>query len=160
MRKTKLGAVALAAGLAFVAFGLAGPAAAQVRLNQEYAVKVICGNMELASDRPLATGRYFTIVNIHNPHAARVYFRRKVAQAALRTPSPISLWEQYALEYDEALGVTCSQIAKQAGADWVEGFLVIQASKPLDVVAVYATSGGNEYVTTFHTERVQPWLIE
>ena len=160
MRKTKIHSWAVSACFAFAALAMPGPAAAQTRLNQEYAVKVLCGNMERASDRPLATGRYFTIVNIHNPHAARVYFRRKVAQAALRTPSPISLWEQYALEYDEALGVTCSQIAKQAGADWVEGFLVIQASKPLDVVAVYATSGGNEYMTTFHTERVQPRLIE
>jgi hypothetical protein len=160
MKKTKSGALAVAAGLAFAALGMADPAAAQVRLNHEYAVKVICGNMERAADRPLATGRYFTIVNIHNPHVARVYFRRKVAQAALRTPSPISPWEQYSLEYDEALGVNCAQITKQAGPDWVEGFVIIQASKPLDVVAVYSTSGGNEYVNTFHTERVQPRLIE
>ena len=116
--------------------------------------------MERASDRPLATGRYFTIVNIHNGAPARAYFRRKVVLAGARTPSTISLWEQYALEYDEALGVTCPQISKQAGADWVEGFVVIQSSKPLDVVAVYSTSGGNEYVTTFHTERVPPRPIE
>ena len=158
MWKSKSGGFALAAALA--AGLLQGPASAQVRYNHEYAVKVICGNMERASDRPLATGRYFTVVNIHSPNPARTYFRRKVVQAALRTPSPISLWEQYALEYDEALGVTCPQIAKQAGADWVEGFVVIQSSKPLDVVAVYSTSGRDEFVTTFHSERVAPRPIE
>jgi hypothetical protein len=155
-----LNGFAMAAAFAISSFLVAAPAQAQVRMNHEYAVKVVCGPMGTASDRPLATGRYFTIVNTHNP-GARAYFRRKVVQAGQRTPSTISPWGDISiLEYDEALGVTCPQITKQMNAEWVEGFLVIQSSKPLDVVAVYATSGRDEFVTTFHTERVPSRSIE
>ncbi|HEY5724042.1 MAG TPA: hypothetical protein VIT45_17165 [Allosphingosinicella sp.] len=160
MTVTRFGGFMVAAAFALASFLVPPPARAQVRFNHEYVVKVVCGNMERAVDRPLATGRYFTIVNIHNPVTARAYFQRKIVQAGPRTPSTISRWEQFALEYDEALGITCPQITKQATADWVEGFLVIQSSKPLDVVAVYATSGRDEFVTTFHTERVPGRPIE
>lgn len=133
-----------------------GPADAQVRWNYEYAVKVVCGNMERAPNRPLATGRYFTAVNLHNPGTAFIYFRNKVAVATTEPPGPISPWGQHRLDADEAREIDCDQISKQARADWVKGFLVVQSTQPLDVVAVYTTSGRDEYVTSFHTERVPP----
>ena len=55
-----------------------GPARAQVPFAYEYAVKVMCGGLAARADSPLAGGRYFTAVNVHNP-GNRVDLRRKVA---------------------------------------------------------------------------------
>ena len=137
------------------------PAVAQVPMKYEYAVKVVCGVRSGRSSDLLPPGRYFTVVNIHNPSKRRTYFMRKVAQAGTATPTPISAWETGHLEHDEAVAVQCPQIAKQMEADWVEGFLVVQSAKPVDVVAVYATAASDgAAVNSFHTERVPPRAIE
>jgi hypothetical protein len=157
MTKPILCAFAAAAALTLAA----PPAAAQVRWNFEYAVKVVCGNVDRGGlDQPLAVGRYFTAVNLHNPGAGSIYFRNKVAVARTEPPGPISTWGQHGLNPDEAREIDCAQISKQAKADWVKGFLVIQSNQPLDLVAVYTTSGRDEYVNTFHTERVPPRPIQ
>ena len=150
------------ASAALIAAGAAAPASAQVPMKHEYAVKVVCGVIRSGSgaDR-LPPGRYYTAVNIHNPSKRRTHFMRKVAQAGTASPTPISAWETGILEYDETVAVLCPHVTKQMQADWVEGFLVVQSSKPVDVVAVYATSASDGgAVNSFHTERVPGRPIE
>jgi hypothetical protein len=157
--KIDLRRLALAAALP--AAVLSAPAGAQVPMKYEYAAKVVCGVRSGRNSDLLPPGRYFTIVNIHNPSKRRTHFMRKVAQAGTATPTPISAWETGHLEGDEAVVVQCAQIAKQMEADWVEGFLVVQSAKPVDVVAVYATAASDGgAVNSFHTERVPARPIE
>ena len=151
---------AAAAAAALTGLGASAPAVAQVPMKHEYAVKVVCGHIRSSGADRLPPGRYFTVVNIHSPNKRRTYMMRKVAQAGSASPTPISRWETGWLEYDEAVAVQCPEITKQMEADWVEGFLVVQSAKPIDVVAVYATSGGDGSVNSFHTERVPPRPIE
>ena len=163
MKAVATGRFAMASA-ALIAAVAAAPAGAQVPMKHEYAVKVVCGVIRSGSasgaDR-LPPGRYFTIVNLHNPSKRRTHFMRKVAQAGTASPTPISAWETGFLEYDEAVAVLCPQITKQMEADWVEGFLVVQSAKPVDVVAVYATSASDGgAVNSFHTERVPARPIE
>jgi hypothetical protein len=142
--------------LAASALGLASaipvtPASAQVQFVFEYAAKVVCGKLSPGSDI-LAGGRYFTAVNVHNPGRTAT-LRRKVAIAGPGEAGRVSTFQIMRLRNDEALEIDCRLIHRQADAEWVKGFLVIQSSQELDVVTVYTTSNG-DFATTFHTERV------
>ena len=161
MRTVATGRLVMASA-ALIAAAAAAPAGAQVPMKHEYAVKVVCGVIRSGSGADLLPpGRYFTIVNLHNPSKRRTHFMRKVAQAGAASPTPISAWETGFLEYDEAVAVPCPLITKQMKADWVEGFLVVQSARPIDVVAVYATSASDGgAVNSFHTERVPARPIE
>lgn len=140
-----------ATGIALVSLAPT-PAAAQQAIAYEYAVKVVCGKMDRDKSPPVATGTYSTAVNIHNPNRT-IVLRRKVAVAGRGAPGPISAFETRVLEYDQAMYVDCEMMQRQAGGvDTIDGFLVVQSSHLIDVVAVYTT--GRDEVTTFHTERV------
>jgi hypothetical protein len=143
--------IAAALGLA-AAIGAAPAHAQQQRFLYEYAVKVVCGKQARDSDI-LAGGRYHTAVNVHNPGKATASFRRKVAIAGPGEAGRVSGFVDMRLRSDEALEVDCRLVHRQADAEWVKGFLVIQSSQELDVVAVYTTSNG-DFATSFHTERV------
>jgi hypothetical protein len=78
-------------------------------------------------------------VNIHNPQPGIVKIRKKLA-----SPIEISQYYEDSLQPDAVEGVTCGQLH-----DFdihlihgFEGFLVIESTLSLDVVAVY-TAGGN-----------------
>ena len=144
-----LAGVTLAAGLG------GGPASAQVPFAYEYAVKVMCGGLAARADAPLAGGRYYTAVNVHNP-GNRDDLRRKVAVANRGEAGRVSNFEMMRLGPDEALEIDCALITRQAGTDWVQGFLVIQSTRELDIVAVYAVAARDNIVTTLETERVPP----
>ena len=147
------GRLATVAALAFLTF--AAPARAQPALVFEYAVKVVCGTIPRATaETPLAVGRYYTAVNIHNPARATAVLRFKTAIAGRGQPGRVSPFETMILESDQALEFDCAQIHRQGRAEWVKGFFVIHSSHELDVVAVYTASGKGDYVATFHTERV------
>jgi hypothetical protein len=143
--------VPAAAALGLAATLVAAPASAQQRFLYEYAVKVVCGKQAPDSDI-LAGGRYFTAVNVHNPGKTAT-LRRKVAIAGPGEAGRVSGFIDMRLRNDEALEVDCRLVHRQADAEWVKGFLVIQSSQELDVVAVYTTSNG-DFATSFHTERV------
>lgn len=143
-------AMAAAAALA-LAYG--GGAAAQPAPAYEYAAKAVCGKMDRGTRGPFAGGRYYTVVNIHNPRGV-AHVRRKVAQAGEARPGRISGFESHALGADEAMAIDCRQIQEQAGSDRIDGFVVVQSSHELDIVAVYTAAGEDEHVTSFHTERV------
>ena len=152
MKPTRSGMIAAALATALLA---PGPAPAQQRFLFEYSVKVVCGKVsDDSADAPLAPGRYYTAVNLHNP-AATATFRFKVATALPGRPGPVSRFEPSRLGPDEAMEIDCPLIHRVARDErWVKGFVVIQSSHQLDVVAVYTTSGRGPEVNSFHTERV------
>lgn len=154
MTRTKL-LTGLFAGAAVMVGMACGPARAQVPFAYEYAIKVMCGGFATRADSPLAGGRYYTAVNIHNP-GNRVDLRRKVATANRGEAGRVSTFEMMRLGPDEALEIDCALITRQAGTDWVQGFLVIQSTRELDIVAVYTVAARDNIVTTLEMERVPP----
>jgi hypothetical protein len=147
MRATLAGAL-----LASLSVAAPTPALAQPAMVYEYAVKVVCGRTDRDTRLPVAQGIYSTAVNIHNP-GRLILTRRKVAVAGRGAPGPISGFDSAVLDRDQAMYVDCEMMQRQAGGvAGLDGFLVIQSSNLIDVVAVYTT--GKDEVTTFHTERV------
>lgn len=141
----------------------AGPAAAQSGGRNEYAVKFVCGVSGRNPVNPaVAIGAYFTAINVHNPGNEPVAFAHKVALAEPGRPGPhTAIVAPFRLAYDEATEVDCQQIVRELAAAGVgprpfyTGFFVIQATTPLDVVAVYTASpSAAGAVTTMTTERV------
>jgi hypothetical protein len=140
------------------------PAAAQSTPQFEYAVKIVCG--VISEDvAPLRDGAYFTAVNIHNPGPLSVLFRRKVAVALRVKAGKVTTLKTTGLKPDEAMYVDCSAIVAQlqenqvpnSSLGFVDGFLVIQSQREIDVVAVYtAAPNDTGQVVTYHTERVLP----
>ncbi len=122
----------------------------------QYAVKFICtANIPGTSQTTDAfvPGSYQTAVNIHNPQNALVKTRKKIA-----SPIEISKYFQSALKPDAVERVTCGQLG-DFGVHLIhgfEGFLVIESSHSLDVVAVY-TAAGNKLreVTSIDVEQIK-----
>ena len=107
----------------------------------EYSAKFVCGEQRSFDDPRLATGRYRTTVNIHNPNDESVTFFKKLALSfppERQRPGkvvPIAIDE---LGYDEALKADCSEASKLIGeAGYIEGYLVVQSPFSLDVDAIY-----------------------
>ena len=120
----------------------------------QYATKVVCGKSD---GEVVAPGMYFTAVNVHNPLYSRVRFKVKVAIAlpGLRA-GPVSAFRDVELGPDEALEIDNPDIHKLAGldGDFLKGFVVIESSTELDVVAVYTAGAGRDQVAVLHMERV------
>ena len=128
----------------------------------EYAVKFVCGRNAPALPSPqLATGLYFTIINIHNPNKG-AELTWKVSLAALEHAGPMTAFQPFmGLKYDQSMDLDCNSIRKWLSANGIAapplftGFVVIQAHRELDVVAVYtAAPQTTGQVETLHTERV------
>jgi hypothetical protein len=80
-------------------------------------------------------GVYQTAVNIHNPNPQGARLRKKLAVRS----GQISPFVDSQLKPDEAASVDCSQV-QNFGIPFIhgfEGFLVIESTLSLDVVAVY-----------------------
>lgn len=157
LRKASAALIILATSLA-----AAAPANAQSGGRNEYAVKFVCGNNGNPLDAAAAIGAYFTAINVHNPGNEAVAFVHKVALAEPGRPGRhTSIVSQFRLAYDEATEVDCLQILRELVAGGITpgrfytGFFVIQATTPLDVVAVYtAAPSRGAPVVTMTTERV------
>ena len=118
----------------------------------QYAVKFICtSNIPGTSQTTtsLLPGSYATVVNIHNPNSKPAAFRMKLALATSTEVDPpqISSFINERLRPDQATRVDCSRI-REFGVQLIhgfEGFLVVESTLSLDVVAVYtaAQNGGN-----------------
>src|ERR1043166_4722247 len=111
----------------------------------QYAVKTVCGEIFVSQDNmqtPLAPGRYWTAVNIHNPNQCQTaHLRWKVAVAGV-DPGPISPYQRTPnLDPDAAIEIDCPQITRalttpqQPAPRFVKGYLVIYSDIELDVVA-------------------------
>jgi hypothetical protein len=136
----------------------AGGASAQAPVV-EYAVKFVCGRAVQDKTTSVAPGFYFTDINVHNPNAAGVEFKKKFAVALPnQKPGPVSQFFGAALKPDEAFSVDCFEILKRLGlspSNFVTGFAVFQTTRELDVVAVYtAAASPSSPVVTMHMERV------
>jgi len=130
-------------------------AAAAQRFPFQYAAKFIC-----MSDIPgtsqqsagLLPGNYQTAVNIHHPGKAVARIRMKLA-----TGGVISPWKGAALKYDEVMQVNCAQI-QDFGVHFIhgfEGFLVIESTESLDVIAVYTAAPVRGEVSSIDVETVR-----
>jgi hypothetical protein len=138
------------------------------RVDFQYAVKMICGIIKPSPQPrdPLPPGRYSTATNVHNPSRCdTVILRWKVAIGlpGLRV-GPVSSFAEASLGPDEALEIDCSDVVARLKRDgvpmpsYLKGWVIIECSAQLDVVAVYGTAvaGGEAPVNAFHTERVEP----
>ena len=120
----------------------------------EYAVKFICtANIPGTSQTTDAfvPGLYQTAVNIHNPQTKAVKFRKKIA-----SPLGISKYFDDVLKPDEVKRITCAQI-QEFGMTFIhgfEGFLVIDSTLSLDVVAVYTAGGRGQQVSSIDVEQI------
>ena len=122
------------------------------RFAFQYAMKFICtSNIPGTSQTTtsLLPGSYATVVNIHNPNSQAAGFRMKLAVSTSTEIDPplISSFIQDKLKPDQATKVDCSRI-REFGLHLIhgfEGFLVIESTLSLDVVAVYtaAKNDGN-----------------
>lgn len=131
----------------------------------QYAVKVVCGEVAPSHDEgaptPVAPGRYWTAINLHNPSKCQdAVFRWKVAIANPGEPGPVPVYSRgRRLGPDQALEIDCRQVMSAVPFPpprFIKGYVVIESDAELDVVAVYSGSPGACGSNSFHTERVQP----
>ena len=128
----------------------------------QYAVKILCGSSEgrekerTHGDPRVASGRYFTAINIHNPSARAVVARFKVAVALPGKPGPVSRFFDFKLGPDQAFSIDCRELHERVGATgaFTDGFTVIESEAELDVVAVYTAAGDRGEVQSLEMERV------
>jgi hypothetical protein len=123
----------------------------------QYAAKILCtANVPGTSQTTpsLLPGVYQTVVNIHNPGRQGARLRKKLA---VTSPPAISKWLTQALDPDEATSVDCQEISQSYGIAFVhgaEGFLVVESTHSLDVVAVYTAGAVGGSVTSIDVETV------
>ncbi|MBI1744562.1 DUF11 domain-containing protein [Candidatus Acetothermia bacterium] len=127
-----------------------------------YSAKFICGNipgplglLNPEQEPPVKPGNYTTAINVHNPGAGNVDFKKKVALTfppGSEKPGDISKIFGVSLGPDRAFEIDCRDIAKLAFPppppqfppdgvvpDFIKGFVVIESPQLLDVVAVYTS---------------------
>ena len=121
----------------------------------QYAVKFICTSNDPGTSQTtdaFVPGDYQTAVNIHNPQNVIVKFRKKIA-----SPIGISKWFDDSLKPDAVKRVTCAQLP-DFGLRLIhgfEGFLVIESTHSIDVVAVYTACGRRQDVSTMDVEQIK-----
>ena len=121
----------------------------------QYAAKFICTsnipNTSQTTDS-FVPGSYKTAVNIHNPQPRAVRLRKKLA-----SPIGISAFQQSSIEPDGAELVSCGQV-NSFGLHLVhgfEGFLVIESTLSIDVVAVYTANPQGSGVSAMDVEQIR-----
>lgn len=125
----------------------------------QYAVKLICGSQ---ASGVLATGSYFTAINVHNPHEQPIEFRKKIALTGEESEQPGKVFGPFdaKLGPDEALEIDNGDIIRHTPEippdAFRKGFVVITSDLELDVVAVYTAEGLFGRVKTLHIDRVPP----
>jgi len=122
-----------------------------------YTAKVICGRSD---GQVVSDGKYFTVINVHNPTSARVRFKKKLA-AALSSgqAGPVSEFRELSLKRDQTLTIDCREIISEVStrrSELIEGFVIIESPAELDVVTVYTAGATSGHVETLHTQRVEP----
>ncbi len=121
----------------------------------QYAVKFICTSSLPGTSQDsgaFVPGNYQTAVNVHNPWEKDIKFRMKLA-----TPGVISKFLDSKLGPDEVDRITCKDVERFdiISIHGFEGFLVIESSHKLDVVAVYTAAGVDNKVSALDVEPVR-----
>jgi hypothetical protein len=107
----------------------------------QYAAKFVCG--KVGEPGVLAVGNYDTSVNIHNPSYSPLEFRFKLAEAKGGGDGQVHEFRPGTMGPDGAQYIGCKLIREIYGASLappIDGFLVIECTRSLDVVAVYTTN--------------------
>lgn len=125
---------------------------AQTTKLYEYSAKVVCGMQDDSQEMRLARGFYATTINIHNPENDDVRFFKKLALTYPpegQQPGKIVPIGMDSLRDDEALKVDCVELEKTVfkgkfPTPYIEGYLVIQSERSLDVTGVYSTAALDE----------------
>ena len=125
------------------------------RYRFQYAAKFLCtanipGTSQTTS--ALLPGSYQTAVNIHNPQRRTVALRTKLAVAS----GEISKFINATLEPDAATKVDCGSVDNYELRliHGFEGFLVIESTLSLDVVAVYTAGARGAEVSSIDVEQI------
>jgi hypothetical protein len=128
----------------------------------QYAAKFLCtSNIPGTSQTSgsVLPGVYVTVVNVHNPNSQVVRFRKKIAVIG-HDPSRYVGDE---LKPDHATKVDCGDITRDFGISFIhgiEGFLVIESTDSLDVIAVYTAGKNGREVESIDVEHVPERRIE
>jgi len=128
----------------------------------QYAAKFICtANIPGTSQTTdsLLPGSYQTVVNVHNPLYQTIKFRVKVA---LGGKSMISKFIDGKLGPDEVTRFVCRDIREKFKLPVIhgaEGFLVIESTHSLDVIAVYTAAPGGGGVSSIDVEAVRERIL-
>lgn len=123
----------------------------------QYSSKVVCGN---SKDQVVKSGDYKAVVNVHNPNYERVAFRYKFASAQRQEDGEISKFTDSEIGPDGAQYFDCEKFVDMTdNSELLDGFFVIEAREPLDVVTYY-TGGRNEAVESLDVERTHEREIE
>ena len=117
-------------------------------IKYEYSAKLVCGTQQAPENLTLARGLYATTINVHNPNDEEIKFFKKLALTSppqQQKPGAVIPIAVDTLQYDEALAVDCQDIEREAFADglpedYIEGFVVVQSPRSLDVTAVYTAA--------------------
>ncbi len=150
-----------AAALAALALVFAGPDVSAKRRSQEvawyqYSAQFTCGPND-ASEGRAVPAVYATAINIHNPYPTEVILRKHIALTyppELQAVGAVSDVIMENLDRRSALQVDCGEIlsdefdfADPPGTDYVQGFLVIESRRSLDVAATYSATGEDDEVS-------------
>ncbi len=130
---------------AFVLFVLMASSAETQQPVLQYAVKFVCGIPGLEAEREaVKPGNYATAINLHNPVAGPLRFRKKAVRALPQgfEPIPPSPFTDESIGPDFALEVDCQNIRELLSGppapEFITGFLVLEIPfGDLDVWAVY-----------------------
>ena len=123
------------------------------RVRFQYAAKFICISSIPGTSNANAfmlPGNYQTVVNIHNPWAKPVKYRRKLASAI-----GISEYKWTELKPDGVETITCENM-NMFDLHFIhgfEGFLVVESPASLDVTAVYMA--GDKSVNSIDVDEVK-----
>lgn len=130
----------------------------RIRYRFQYAAKFLClANIPGTSlqSSSVLPGAYQTVINIHNPNERSARVRMKIA---VTTPSQVSKFVDTGLEADQAVKVDCDQVTRDFGITFIhgaEGFLVIESTRSLDVIAVYTAGARAGEVASIDVEQIR-----
>ena len=129
----------------------------------EYAVKIVSGNHVnspgIPPDGIIASGQYYTDINIHNPSTcSTITFKWRVS-IGLMVSDPITApflpWSKFTLRPGQSIEIDSPNILRATDRPFTKGFVLIETPCELDIVAVYTSASSTAgSVATFHTERV------
>jgi len=127
----------------------------QQRTAYQYAAKFVCG--EIGKESVLASGIYFTAINVHNGGSEAVSVKKRFAVALPgEEAGPVSEVVEARLRSGEAFEIDCPDISRHVRASgFVKGFVTLESRTSLDVVGVYAAARPSDgQVVSEEIERV------
>jgi hypothetical protein len=164
MRLNSFSTQALRVPLAALTFGAIVLGAGEAASQQPpffYVAKFVCGRAATAANvpPPVATGSYFTAINVH---AFQLTGYKKIMSVALPSEKVGKVSQSFGgtLKDNEAMEIDCPDIVGHLQfplpvPPFVKGFVTIIADRELDVVAVYtAAASPTGTVVALAVERV------